>query len=143
LALGADRIVSAVKLHAFRDPENEIGKGVAGDGELRTIAFGLFGVALLLGVGACAGISPSDNTNFQAVVAKSVSPGMPFVTGIMHLVKAGFTCDDRGSAPAVTCTRMRQNILPYACIQRVDLKTDPDRKTIVEVTPEPIACAGL
>jgi hypothetical protein len=38
---------------------------------------------------------------------------------------------------------MRQNTLPYACIQRVDLKTDPDRKTIVEVTPKPIACAGL
>jgi hypothetical protein len=118
-------------------------QGIVGDGELRTIAFCLFGVALLLGVGGCAGMSPSDKTNFQAVVAKSVSPGMPFVTGIKHLVKAGFTCDDRGSAPAVTCTRMRQNILPYACIQRVDLKTDPDRKTIVEVTPEPIACAGL
>jgi hypothetical protein len=88
-------------------------------------------------------MSPSDNANFQAVVAKSVSPGMPLVTGIKHLVKAGFTCDDRGSVPAVACTRMRQSTLPYACIQRVDLKTDPDRKTIVEVTPEPIACAGL
>jgi hypothetical protein len=58
---------------------------------------------------------------------------MPFVTGIKHLVKVGFTCDDRGSAPAITCTRMRQSILPYTCIQRVDLKTDSDRKTIVEV----------
>jgi hypothetical protein len=106
-------------------------------------AFALFGAALLAGLGGCAGMSPSDNANFQAVVAKSVSPGMPFVTGIKHLVKAGFTCDERGSAPAVPCTRMRQNTLPYACIQRVDLKTDSDRKTIVEVTPEPIACAGL
>jgi len=97
----------------------------------------------IIALGGCAGMSPPDNTNFQAVVAKSVSPGMPFVTGIKHLAKAGFICDDRGSAPAVTCTRMRQNTLPYACIQRVDLKTDPDRRTIVEVTPEPIVCAGL
>jgi hypothetical protein len=110
---------------------------------VKAIAFVLFGTALLVGGGGCAGMRPSDNAKFQAVVAKSVSPGMPFVAGIGHLVKAGFTCDNRGSAPAVTCTRMRQNILPYACIQRVDLKTDPDRKTIVEVTPEPIACAGL
>jgi hypothetical protein len=97
----------------------------------------------IIGLGGCAGMGPPDNTNFQAVVAKSVSPGMPVVTGIKRLAKVGFICDDRGSAPAITCTRMRQNTLPYACIQRVDLKTDPDRRTIVEVTPEPIACAGL
>jgi hypothetical protein len=109
---------------------------------VKAVAFVLLGAVLLAGVGGCAGMSPSDNAKFQAVVAKSVSPGMPFVIGIKHLVKAGFTCDDRGSTPAV-CTRMRQNTLPYACIQRVDLKTDPDRKTILEVTPEPIACAGL
>jgi hypothetical protein len=110
---------------------------------VKDIAFVLFGAVLLAGVGGCAGIRPSDNAKFQAVVAKSVSPGMPFVIGIKHLVKAGFTCDDRGSTPAVVCTRMRQNTLPYACIQRVDLKTDPDRKTILEVTPQPIVCAGL
>jgi hypothetical protein len=97
----------------------------------------------LVSAGGCAGMGPSDNENFQAVVAKSVSPGMPLVAGIKHLAKAGFICDDRGSAPAVICTRMRQNILPFACIQRVDLKTDPGRRTIVAVTPEPIACAGL
>jgi hypothetical protein len=108
---------------------------------VREIAVIWVGMALLVGVSGCAGMSPSDK--FQAVVAKNVSPGMPFVTGIKHLVKAGFTCDDRGSATAVICTRMRQNILPYACIQRVDLKTDSDRRTIVEVTPEPIACVGL
>jgi hypothetical protein len=98
---------------------------------------------LLVSAGGCAGMSPSDDANFQAVVAKSVSPGMLLVTGTKHLAKAGFICDDRGSAPAIICTRLRQNILPYACIQRVDLKTDPDRRTIVAVTPEPIACAGL
>jgi len=110
---------------------------------VKAIACVLLGAMLPAGVGGCAGMSPSDNVDFQAVVAKSVSPGMPFVTGIKHLGKEGFSCDDRGSAPTVTCTRLRQNVLPYACIQRVDLKTDSDRKTIIEVTPEPIACAGL
>lgn len=110
---------------------------------MKAIAFVLLGAALLAGVSGCAGMSPSDNANFHAVVAKNVVAGMPFVTAIKHLVKAGFSCGDRGSALAVTCTRLRQSTLPYACIQRVDLKTDSDRKTIVEVTPEPIACAGL
>ena len=110
---------------------------------MKAIAFVLLGTALVAGIGGCAGMNPSDNASFQAAVAKSVSPGMPFVTGIKHLVKAGFSCDDRGSALAVTCTRLRQSSLPYACIHRVDLKTDSDRKTIVEVTPAPIACAGL
>jgi hypothetical protein len=123
--------------------ENEQARGRGRDGDVKEITIMLVGIALLVAVSGCAGMSPSDNTKFQAVVAKNVSPGMPFLTGIKHLMKAGFTCDDRGSAPAVICTRMRQNSLPYACIQRVDLKTDPDRKAIVEVTPEPIACAGL
>ena len=81
-------------------------------------------------------MSPSDNAKFQAVVAKNVSVGMPFVTAIEHLVKAGFSCDDRVRAPAVS-------LLPYTCIQRVVLLTDADRRTITVVTPNPIICAGL
>jgi hypothetical protein len=49
-------------------------------------------VALLAG---CPGMSKRDNERFQAVVAKNVSSGMSFVTGIEHLVRAGFSCDDR------------------------------------------------
>ena len=97
-------------------------------------------VALLTG---CPGMSTRDNARFQAVVAKNVSPGMSFVTGIEHLVKAGFSCDDRVAAPTVSCTRDRQSLLPYACIQRVNLMTDAERRTIVEVIPKPIGCAGL
>jgi hypothetical protein len=97
-------------------------------------------VALLTG---CPGMSKRDNERFQAVVAKNVSPGMSFVTGIEHLVKAGFSCDDRVAAPAVTCWRDRMSLLPYTCTQRVHLMTDAERKTIVEVIPRPIGCAGL
>jgi hypothetical protein len=57
-------------------------------------------VALLCG---CPGMSTLDNERFRAVVAKNVLPGMSFVTGIEHLAKAGFSCDDRSSAPAVAC----------------------------------------
>jgi hypothetical protein len=120
-----------------------IEKARDGDCELRVFALTLFAVSLLTGVGGCAGMSPADNARFQAVVAKNVSVGMSFLTAIEHLVKAGFSCEDRGSAPAVTCTRDRMSLLPYTCVQRVNLMTDAERKTIVEVIPKPIGCAGL
>ena len=100
-------------------------------------------VALLTAVAGCAGMSPADNAKFQAVVAKNVSVGTPFVTAIEHLVKAGFSCDQASSAPDVTCTRSSQSILPYSCVQRVNLTTDIYRETVVAVTPRPIGCAGL
>lgn len=100
----------------------------------------LTAVAILSG---CPGMSKRNNERFQAVVAKKVSVGMPFVTAIEHLIKVGFSCDDRVAAPAVTCTRDRMSLLPYACIQRVNLMTDAERRTIVEVIPRPIGCAGL
>jgi len=103
----------------------------------------MFGAALLTGVGGCAGMSPADNSRFQKVVAKNVSVGMPFVTAIEHLVKAGFSCDDRVRAPAVSCSRFRYSILPFSCIQRIAISTDPDRRTVASVTAEPIMCAGL
>lgn len=98
---------------------------------------------LVLCLTGCPGMGPKDNARFQAVVAKKVSVGMPFVTAIEHLVKAGFSCDDRVRAPAVSCERDRYSVLPFTCIQRVVLLTDADRRTVTAVTPNPIICAGL
>ena len=100
-------------------------------------------IATVVFLTGCPGMSKRDNERFQAVVAKNVSVGMPFVTAIEHLVRAGFSCDDRVAAPAVSCTRDRMSLLPYACIQRVNLMTDAERKIVLEVNPRPIGCAGL
>jgi hypothetical protein len=104
--------------------------------------------AILTGLGAlalvgCPGMSVIDNERFRALVARTVSPGMPFVAAIEKLVKAGFSCDDQSSAPLVTCAKNRQSLLPYACFERVNLATDADRRKVTEVAPQPIACAGL
>jgi hypothetical protein len=88
-------------------------------------------------------MSPKENARLQSVVAKNVSPGMPFATALQNLHKSGFSCDDRPATIEVTCTRSRQSLLPYACIQRVNLMTDSSRTTVTTVTPMPIACAGL
>jgi hypothetical protein len=96
-----------------------------------------------VGLAGCPGMSVKDNERFAASVARTVAPGMPFVAAIEKLVKAGFSCDDRSSAPMVTCTKNRQSILPYACFERVNLATDIERRSVTGVTPQPIGCAGL
>jgi len=100
-------------------------------------------IATVVFLTGCPGMGKRANERFQVVVAKNVSVGMPFVTAIEHLVKAGFSCDDRVRAPAVSCERDRMSLLPYTCVQRVILMTDVERRTVVEVNPRPIGCAGL
>jgi hypothetical protein len=100
-------------------------------------------VTLVLSVSGCAGMSHRDNARFQAVVAKNVSVGMPFVTAIEHLAKAGFHCGATSDAADVTCTRVEFSLLPFSCVQRVNVSSDTYRNSVVAVTPEPIACASL
>lgn len=102
-------------------------------------------VALCAGLilSACPGMGPKDNARFQALVEKNVSPGMPLADAEQHLKRAGFSCDDRVAAPDISCTRSRQSLLPYACIQRVNLLADADGTTVTAVTPKAIICAGL
>jgi hypothetical protein len=88
-------------------------------------------------------MTPKDNAKFQAVVAKNVSVGMPFVTAIEHLVKAGFQCNPTTDAADATCTRVEFSLLPFSCVQRVNISTDTYRNTVVAITPKPIACASL
>jgi hypothetical protein len=106
------------------------------------LAATLIGLSSVI-IAGCPGMSAKDNERFRAVVSRTVSPGMPFVSAIEKLAKAGFSCDDRTSAPLVTCTKDRQSLLPYACFERVNLTTDADRRTVTDVAPQPIGCAGL
>jgi hypothetical protein len=100
-------------------------------------------VMVSAGLVGCPGMSPKDNAKFQARIAQQVSAGMPVVTSIERLVKAGYRCDDRSSAPLITCARYRFSLLPYTCIERVSLTADTGRQTVIAVSPKPIICAGL
>ncbi len=102
-----------------------------------------FVLAAVLVLGGCPGMSAKDNAQFQSVVARDVAPGMSLAGATEHLVSSGFSCDDKSAAPEISCTRSKQSLLPYACIQRVNLMTDSDRTMVVTVTPKPIICAGL
>lgn len=90
----------------------------------------------------CPGMTPKDNEQFRGYVDETLTPGIPFVKAIQVLTREGFECDDRGAAPAVLCDRIRGGFL-YACIYRIHLHLDAERKTLLSVTTPPIACGGL
>jgi len=88
-------------------------------------------------------MGPDDNQKFRSEVAEEVSVEMPLITAKEHLAKAGFSCDERSSSPEVTCTRDKESVLPYSCVQRVNLTPDSKRETVIAVTPKAIICAGF
>jgi hypothetical protein len=88
-------------------------------------------------------MSPADNERFRALVARQVSVGMPLVAAEYHLGKLGFACDDGVAAPAISCSRLKDNVLLYSCVQEVTLETDAAARTVAAVVPQPIRCVGL
>jgi hypothetical protein len=100
-------------------------------------------LTLLLPILGCTGVTPEDNQRFRSEIAENLSINMPLTVAKERLTQLGFSCDEQSSAPNITCTRTKQNILPYSCIQRVNLSPDPERDSVAAVTPEPIVCAGL
>lgn len=97
-------------------------------------------IALLLLL-PLAGCYTVNQPRFEAYAAKRVKVGMPMSESIRNLVSDGFKCDAKSAAPAVTCTRMRDSILPYSCIERINIRKTADVVSAVEVPS--IACAGL
>ncbi len=104
---------------------------------MRRHAIAFFAVAFL------SGCYTVNQERFSAYAASAVSAGMPLAAGTAHLQKDGFHCDPRSSAPATTCTRDRQSLLPYSCVERIDLYPREDKTTIVRVEVPTIMCAGL
>ena len=98
---------------------------------------------LLATVSGCAGMTPDDNRAFRQEIDNTVHVNMSLTTAEQRLGKAGLSCDDRTSAPHITCTRIRDNLLPYSCVQRVTLTTDNTHTMVTAVLPKPIVCSGF
>ena len=103
-----------------------------------------FSLLLLLATfSACAGMTPDDNQAFRHEIDNTIHVNMSLTTAEQRLGKAGFTCDERSSAPEISCTRTRDNILLYSCMQRVNMTTDSDRNMVTAVMPKAIMCYGF
>lgn len=98
-------------------------------------------LALLLPTFGCGGMSADDNRVFRSEVAQNVAVNMSLSKATERLSSIGFLCDERTSAPQITCTRERNDLLE-SCVQRVNLSADAARQSVTAVTPKPIACLG-
>jgi len=94
-------------------------------------------VLLALALGGC---YRANQTRFEQSVHGQVSVGMPLQTAVTNVGKLKLECT--GVNP-LYCTRIRDGLMPYSCLERVVLHwSDPDR-TLSAVDIPPIACTSL
>jgi len=84
-----------------------------------------------------------NNERFSADMHALVQPGMDMKAAIKRLETDGFDCDAVSAAPATTCTKTRQNLLPYSCIERVNVFPADEKIRVERIQVPEILCAGL
>jgi hypothetical protein len=100
----------------------------------------LFVTSCLLCLGGCYTV---NNERFAADMHKLVAPGLDMASATKHLEANKFTCDSVSVTPPSTCTRTRQSLLPYTCIERVNLVPATEKPGVERLDIPQIVCAGL
>jgi hypothetical protein len=77
---------------------------------------------------------------FEHRVRNHVAVGMPLQDAIARLSDMRLTCT-RGNPSE--CSRIRQGLMPYSCVERVRLHWMEQAQQVTEVEIPEIACAGL
>jgi len=95
------------------------------------------------GLLALTGCYTVDNERFARHVDSLARPGMTVAQARHRLEADGFNCDPRSVAGAVTCSKTRQSLLPYTCIERVDLRPRDEHLAAEKVEVQQIMCAGF
>lgn len=99
---------------------------------------------LLLGMSvALSACYTVDQARYNSFVLDTVRPGLPMAQAAGHLAEEGFHCSGATTAASLTCTRVRQSLYPFSCVERVTLLRRAGTNTVGEVEIPPIACAGL
>lgn len=100
----------------------------------------VFITSCLLLLGGCYTV---NNERFAADIHKLLEPGFDMASATRNLEAIGFSCDSVSAAPWTTCTKTRQGILPYTCIERVNLMPASKQTGVERVDMPQIMCAGL
>lgn len=101
--------------------------------------YALMTVLMTMTLCDCSGMSQKDQDSFRSHINRTIANDMSLVKAVEVLAKDGFSCDDPGMSTKIDCTRMKYNLLPSSCIQRVTLSTDAERRKIATVETG-IAC---
>ncbi len=95
---------------------------------------------ILVGVALLNGCYFVNQPRFEASVHRQVTVGMPLQSAVAALSQLKLHCD--GHDP-LDCSRLRQSLLPYSCVERVRLYLSTVDPVITEIQIPKIACAGL
>jgi hypothetical protein len=77
---------------------------------------------------------------FEQWVRSEIAVGMPIQTALARLSYLRFDCT--ASAPS-DCSRVRQSLLPYSCVERVRAYWAEQTQLVSNVEISQIACAGF
>ncbi len=97
----------------------------------------LLGLALVIAVCGCAGVSKKEYDQQRHYVAEKVPAGMPVAEAIQVFAKDGYTCKDRGDR--AECDRSEDGLLKF-CRYSVLMHVDTERKIVTKSSPD-ILCA--
>jgi hypothetical protein len=101
--------------------------------------FALMGVAVM-GIALLSGCYIVNQPRFEASIHKRASVGMPLQAAVAALGERKMHCN--GENP-VDCSRLRQSLMPYSCVERVHLYSSGPDRLVTEIQIPKIACAGL
>lgn len=99
-----------------------------------------FLLLMLIPLTSCYTLNQERFTNYAT---ETVPAGTAWNQAISRLAADGFRCEADGAVATVSCTRLRQSLLPYTCIERIQLQPDAEKKIVDTVKVPAIACAGL
>lgn len=97
----------------------------------------LLGLALVIVLCGCAGVSKKEYDQQRHYVAEKVPAGMPVAEAIQVFFKDGYTCKNRGDI--AECDRSEDGLLNF-CRYRVLMHVDTERKIVTKSSPD-ILCA--
>ena len=98
---------------------------------------GFVGAIALMGVSGC---YFANQPRLEHTVHAHMAVGMPLSAAIGNASALHFECS--GTSP-VDCTRLRQSLMPYSCVERVRLFYSGAPAVVDAIEIPKIACAGL
>lgn len=82
----------------------------------------------------------ANQPRLKRTVHAHLAVGMPLATAISNASAISFKCS---SGTPVDCTRLRQSLMPYSCVERVRLYSSGTPAVVDTIEIPKIACAGL
>ena len=85
-----------------------------------------------------------NQTSLERQVSRTISTGVPLSQAVAKLSAQRFTCDSKPSSTGqLSCSRIRQRLLPSSCVERVVMTVSPAESSVSAIDVRPIVCAGM